>query len=77
MPGIVSYLLCIAWEKYANWSEEQLPPVFNRKRWHVEWKKTNYSNEKLKERLGWTPRVSMTEGLKRFFESCREKANNA
>ncbi|MDZ4854916.1 MAG: NAD(P)-dependent oxidoreductase [Nitrospirota bacterium] len=77
VPGIVSYLLCIAWEKYANWSEGQLPPVFNRKRWHVEWKKTNYSNEKLKERLGWTPRVSMTEGLKRFFESCREKANNA
>ena len=77
VPSVMSYLLCVAWEKYANWSEGQLPPAFNRKRWHVEWKKTNYSNEKLKERLGWTPRVSMAEGLKRFFEGCREKANNA
>jgi nucleoside-diphosphate-sugar epimerase len=77
VPRGVCYLLCAAWEKYAIWSEGQLPPAFNRKRWHVEWKKTNYSNEKLKDRLGWIPRVSMNEGLKRFFESCREKANNA
>lgn len=77
VPRVVSYLLCAAWEKYAIWSEGQLPPAFNRKRWHVEWKKTNYSNQKLKERLGWTPRVSMAEGLKRFFESCREKGSNA
>lgn len=77
VPRVMSYLLCVAWEKYAIWSEGQLPPAFNRKRWHVEWKKTNYSNEKVKARLGWTPRVSMTDGLRRFFEGCREKASNA
>jgi len=30
-----------------------------------------YSNEKLKIRVGWTPKVRTEEGLRRFFESCR------
>jgi nucleoside-diphosphate-sugar epimerase len=77
VPRVVSYLLCVAWEKYAIWSEGQVPPAFNRKRWHVEWKKTNYSNEKVKAQLGWAPRVSMTDGLRRFFEGSREKGHNA
>jgi nucleoside-diphosphate-sugar epimerase len=49
-----------------------LPPAFNRGRWHAEWKKTRYSNEKAKTRLGWRPQVSMDEGLRRYFEACRE-----
>ncbi len=72
VPHFVSYVLCSLWEKYSNWSEGQLPPAFNRRRWHVEWKKTRFSNEKLKARLGWTPRVPMNEGLIRYFEKCRE-----
>jgi nucleoside-diphosphate-sugar epimerase len=77
VPHMVSYVLCCLWEKYSNWSEGQLPPVFNRRRWHAFWKKTRYSNEKLKARLGWTPRVPMTEGLRRYFESCREGGRHA
>jgi len=50
-----------------------LPPAFNRRRWHAEWKKTRYSIQKLKKQLGWTPQVSMSEGLARYFEQCREK----
>jgi len=72
VPKICSYLLCMFWEKYSSWSKGQLPPAFNRRRWHVEVKRTRYSNEKLKARLGWTPKVSMDEGLRRFFLSCRE-----
>jgi nucleoside-diphosphate-sugar epimerase len=72
VPHVVSYTLCRLWERYSKWSEDQLPPVFNRKRWHAEWKKTRYSNEKLKARLGWSPRVPMTEGLTRYFQSCRD-----
>ncbi len=71
VPHALSYALCCLWEWYSNWSEEQLPPAFNRRRWHAYWKKTSYSNEKLKSRLGWTPRVSLAEGLERYFESCR------
>ena len=77
VPHFVSYALCWLWEKYANWSEGQLPPVFNRRRWHAYWKKTRYSNERLKARLGWTPKVPMTEGLRRYFQSCRERGRYA
>jgi nucleoside-diphosphate-sugar epimerase len=77
VPHVVSYALCCLWEKYSHWSEGQLPPVFDRRRWHAEWKRTRYSNEKAKVRLGWAPRVPMTEGLARYFESCRERRRHA
>jgi len=77
VPHVVSYALCYLWEKYSEWSEGQLPPVFNRRRWHAYWKKTTYSNEKLKARLGWAPKVSTREGLQRFFQSCRQDEKNA
>jgi nucleoside-diphosphate-sugar epimerase len=75
VPHFLSYALCALWEKYVVWSEEQLPPAFNRRRWHAYWKKTCYSNEKIKCRLGWSPKVPTEEGLRRFFESCRVKAS--
>jgi nucleoside-diphosphate-sugar epimerase len=77
LPHSVSYTLCYLWEQYSNWSEGQLPPAFNRKRWHVDWKKTRYSNEKLKTLVGWTPKVPMAEGLKRYFEACRNGGDRA
>lgn len=55
------------WEKYSKWSERQLPPVFNRRACAVYWKGNRYSNRKTKELLGWQPRVTMKEGLSRFF----------
>jgi nucleoside-diphosphate-sugar epimerase len=72
VPRSMSYALCRCWEKYSRWSEGQLPAVFNRRRWNSEWKKTQYSNEKLKARLGWTPKVSMQDGLNRYFAACLE-----
>ena len=71
VPHLVSYVLCYFWERYSNWSEGQLEPIFNRKAWHAAWKKTRYSNDKLKLRTGWLPRVSMADGLNRYFEACR------
>lgn len=76
VPHALSYAFCWLWEKYSQWSEGQLPPAFNRGRWHAEWKKTRYSNGKLK-RLGWTPKVPTAEGLTCFFEACREREQNA
>src|SRR5262245_14754298 len=61
VPRFASYLLCLAWEKYSGWSEGQLPPVFNRRRWHAYWKGSRYSNAKTKRLLGWTPHVPMAE----------------
>jgi nucleoside-diphosphate-sugar epimerase len=77
VPHAVSYGLCCLWERYSSWSEGQLPPAFNRRRWRAFWKKTRYSNEKLKTRVGWKPKVSTTEGLRRYFEACRAEGSRA
>jgi nucleoside-diphosphate-sugar epimerase len=77
VPHFLSYILCYLWERYSAWSEGQLPPAFNRRRWHANWKKTRYSNEKLKSRVGWTPRVPSAEAFKRYFESCRNGKQHA
>lgn len=71
VPHAASHALCCLWERYSSWSEDQLPPVFNRRRWHATWKRTRYSNDKLKSRLGWTPAVSISEGFRRYAESYR------
>lgn len=77
VPHAVSYALCYLWERYSRWSEDQLPPAFNRLRWHAYWKKTRYSNEKLKALVGWAPKVSTAEGLSLYFESARGRKRNA
>jgi nucleoside-diphosphate-sugar epimerase len=77
VPHLISYFLCFLWERYSQWSHGQLPPAFNRRVWYAFWKKTRYSNEKLKSRLGWKAKVSSSDGLDRYFESCREKRQNA
>jgi nucleoside-diphosphate-sugar epimerase len=77
VPHFLSYALCYLWELYSNWSKGQLPPVFDRRRWHSNWKKTHYSNEKLKTELGWAPKVPTAEGLRRYFEACRNGGRHA
>ncbi len=77
VPHFVSYSLCYLWEKYSTWSEGQLPPTFNRNRWHAFWKKTQYSNQKMKDRLGWEPKVPTAVGLQCYFEACRAGEEHA
>jgi nucleoside-diphosphate-sugar epimerase len=77
VPHAVSYAFSYLWEKYSQWSEGQLPPVFNRRRWHAEWKKTRYSNEKLKTRLGWKQKVPTAEGMRRYVEACARGGRHA
>jgi nucleoside-diphosphate-sugar epimerase len=76
VPHILSYVLCYAWERYSAWSEGQLPPAFNRKRWNANWRKTHYSNAKLKG-IGWIPKVPTAEGLMCYFKACRIGGRNA
>jgi len=72
VPRAVSYALCFLWEKFSTLSNGKLPPIVNRRAWHAYWQGSSYSNAKLKSLLGWTPRVSTAEGLKRYFEACRQ-----
>ena len=77
IPHFLSYLLSYGWERYSEWSEEQLPPTFNRRRWRAYWKKTNYSNAKLKMRVGWRPRIATEEALRVYFASRQEHVHHA
>jgi len=67
VPYWVAYSACYAWEKYSKWSKGQLPPAFNRRRCAANWKSQRYSNEKLKTRLGWKPRVPMKQAMETFL----------
>ncbi|MBS0180920.1 MAG: NAD(P)-dependent oxidoreductase [Nitrospira sp.] len=73
IPHFVSYFLCILWEKYSAWSEGQLPPVFNRRKWFAYWRGNSYSNDKIKRMLGWTQQVPFAEASRRYFESERQQ----
>jgi nucleoside-diphosphate-sugar epimerase len=77
VPHVASYALSWLWEAYARWSQNQLPPVYNRHVWQTYWKPTRYSNAHLKQRLGWTPSVATAEGLRRYFAACRERVQHA
>ena len=77
IPHVLSYSLCYLWERYAHWSEGQLPNAFNRRRWHTYWKKTRYSNEKLKTKLGWVQKVPTAEAMQRFFQSRNQRGQHA
>ena len=67
LPYGLTQLLCTAWEKYSKATSNQLPPAFNRRRCAAEWKGNRYSNQKLKERLGWQPRVNMRDAMSSFL----------
>jgi nucleoside-diphosphate-sugar epimerase len=76
VPYSLAYAMCFLWERYAKWSKNQLPPAFNRRRCAAEWKGQRYCNQKLRERLGWKPRVNMEQAMIAFlaqFESNGEK----
>jgi nucleoside-diphosphate-sugar epimerase len=74
IPYPAFYLLNYLWEKYAKWSEGQLPPAFNRKMCAAYFKGNTYSNKKAKELLGWKPKVRMSDGLEKFFTYVREES---
>lgn len=72
IPQWLSQSLCYSWEKYSAWSEGQFPPVFNLSRWAAEWKGHRYSNQKLKQLLGWSPKVPRQEAMGRYFDYIKE-----
>ena len=77
VPHFASYLLCSVWEWYSHWSQEQLPPAFNRRMWHAYWKGSRYTNRKLKKRLGWKKPGPTPLALARHFDHCRRKKPRA
>lgn len=77
VPYSVFYLFNFAWEKYSDWSDGQLPPVFNRRTCEAYYKGQSFSNQKVKVLLGWRPRVAMSEALDRFCAYAQERVVKA
>ena len=67
VPYFVVKGMCLMWEKYSKWSKGQIPPVFNSRRCAAEWKGSRFSNQKLRQRLGWQPRVNMEKAMAAFL----------
>jgi nucleoside-diphosphate-sugar epimerase len=67
LPYFVGYAMCFLWEKYSKWSKGQLPPAFNRRRCSAEWKANRFPNRKLRECLGWHPRVPIKQAMEAFL----------
>jgi nucleoside-diphosphate-sugar epimerase len=67
IPYFLTKRFCALWENYSVKSKGQLPPAFNRRRCSADWKGNRYTNKKLREKLGWTPRVPMKEALNSFL----------
>jgi nucleoside-diphosphate-sugar epimerase len=76
IPYLAGYGLCSLWEKYSKWSKGQLPPVFNHRRCSAEWKWNRYSNQKLRQRLGWKPRVNMEQAMAAFLGQFESNGND-
>jgi nucleoside-diphosphate-sugar epimerase len=74
VPYPVAYGLSALWERYSRWSQGQLPPRFNRRRASAEWKRHQFSNAKLKQRVGWAPRVPFDPAFQMFVNSLARKA---
>jgi nucleoside-diphosphate-sugar epimerase len=67
IPYLLAYALCILWEEYSKRSKGQLPPAFNRRRCSAEWKGNRFSNRKIKEQLGWKPKIDIEKAMGSFL----------
>jgi len=77
VPHALSYLLCLLWEKYSQWSHGQLEPVFTREVWYSLWRRTQYTNGKLKKKVGWHQQIRTKDGFEQFFSSFQEGQQHA
>jgi nucleoside-diphosphate-sugar epimerase len=71
LPKAISYSLFCLIGTFLTVLRGGSPTKYNRGRWSAYWKGNTYTNEKLKRLLGWTPKVSMEEGMSRYFAYCK------
>jgi nucleoside-diphosphate-sugar epimerase len=76
IPYVLGYTMSLLWEKYSEWSKNQVPCVFNRRRCSAEWKGNRYSNQKLKDRLGWKPRIPIDCAMEEFLGQFTSNGND-
>ncbi len=71
VPYTLFYAFCHFWENYSRWSGGQFPPAFNRRKCSALWKANTYSNAKLKNMVGWKPKISFRIAGQSYFDYLR------
>jgi len=74
IPYPLLMLLSSALLKYHRASHGQLPAVLTPYKVAAAWKHCRFDNSKAKRLLGWQPKISLQEALRRTFESLRQAA---
>jgi len=77
VPYFIASGLCRMWEAYSRRSQGQLPPAFNRRRCSAEWKGNRFTNRKLRERVGWTPKVALPRAMELFLNQFRPNSKDS
>ncbi len=67
IPYFLAWWLNCLWEDFSKRRKGQLPPAFNRRRCAADWRGNRFTNQKLKSKLGWTPRVGMNDAMNAFL----------
>ncbi|HEX4350595.1 MAG TPA: NAD(P)-dependent oxidoreductase [Verrucomicrobiae bacterium] len=75
VPFFIAHGMCCLWEDFSKRRHGQLPAVFNRRRAASEWKGNRFTNQKLRDRLGWKPRVPMAQAMTAFLSQYDLPAN--
>ena len=75
LPYFGAHLLSAIWEEYSRRSQGQLPPAFNRRRCAAEWRGNQFPNRKIRQRLGWKPRVGVVDAMGLFLNQFEGKAD--
>jgi nucleoside-diphosphate-sugar epimerase len=73
IPYFAAHLFCLLWENYSRKSKSQLPPVFNRRRCAAEWKQIRFTNQRLRDRLGWEPRIGLESAMSSFLSQFTDR----
>jgi nucleoside-diphosphate-sugar epimerase len=66
IPYFAAYSFCALCE-YGSRYLKLFPTRFNRRRCAADWKGNRFSNRKLRQRLGWKPRVPMDQAMRNFL----------
>ena len=76
VPGPTVPALCGLYHTYSRWSGGQLPPVLTAYRARSMWRAVKYDNARAKRVLGWQPRITMDEALRRTVEADLASGSN-
>lgn len=60
-----------AYEAYCRRTQDMIPPILTRYRCYAQWKRLQFPNTRARQELGWTPTVTLRDGVARTVESLR------